>query len=246
MKASIHLVWAAALLLCASSQSFASVVINGTRIIYPASEREVTIKLDNNGDSPSLVQAWLDGGDPKQAPEKSTAPFLLTPPLTRIENGRGQTLRLIYTGAPQPQDRESVFWLNVLEIPPQATDAAARNYLQIAFRSRVKVFFRPKGLPGLAIDAPEKLRWSVVPDPTGLALQVDNPTVYHVSFSQAGITANGKDYTYKEGGMVAPFSKTLFHLKDLTQQPATASPVHYTFINDYGSGVDSKAVLQTP
>jgi len=74
MKASIHLVWAAALLLC-SSQSFASVVINGTRIIYPAQEREVTIKLDNNGDSPSLVQAWLDDGDAKQTPEKAQPHF---------------------------------------------------------------------------------------------------------------------------------------------------------------------------
>lgn len=40
-----------------SSSAFASVIVNGTRVIYPAKQREVTVQLSNNGTAPALVQA---------------------------------------------------------------------------------------------------------------------------------------------------------------------------------------------
>ena len=46
----------------------ASVVITGTRVIYPEMEREVTVKLNNDGNTPALVQVWLDDGNPKTLP----------------------------------------------------------------------------------------------------------------------------------------------------------------------------------
>ncbi|PJI52023.1 molecular chaperone EcpD, partial [Methylobacterium radiotolerans] len=60
----------------------------------------------------------------------------------------------MHTGEPMPQDKESVFWLNVLEIPPK--DKANQNLLQMAFRSRIKLFYRPAGLKGKAEDAPSQ------------------------------------------------------------------------------------------
>ncbi len=139
-----------------ASSAHASVVINGTRVIYRAKDREVTIRLSNEGTAPALVQAWLDTGDPNTTPDESNVPFTLTPPLFRLDPKKGQSLRLIYTQEPLPQDKESLFWLNVLEVPPRADGGASsndRNLLQLAFRSRIKVFFRPAGLQGDADDA---------------------------------------------------------------------------------------------
>ena len=130
MKFPFRLAPVLAFALLLTQAAAASVIINGTRVVYPGNEREVTVKLDNHGTSPALVQAWLDDGDPKVTPENSDAPFVLTPPISRIEPHKGQTLRLMYTGKPLPQDRESVFWLNVLEVPPTPTDEGAKNYLQ--------------------------------------------------------------------------------------------------------------------
>jgi hypothetical protein len=61
---------AVALALCMVG-AHASVVINGTRVIYPSDEREVTVKLSNEGSLPALVQAWLDDGDPRALPQDS-------------------------------------------------------------------------------------------------------------------------------------------------------------------------------
>ncbi len=45
-------------------------------------------------------------------------PFTATPPVSRIDAKRGQTIKLMYTASSAlPKDRESVFWFNVLEVP---------------------------------------------------------------------------------------------------------------------------------
>lgn len=53
-----------------TSSAFASVTIIGTRVIYPATEKEVTVRLDNHGNQPALVQAWIDNGNPDEALDK--------------------------------------------------------------------------------------------------------------------------------------------------------------------------------
>ena len=77
----------------------ASVVITGTRIIYPAPAREVSVQIKNVGAVPALVQVWLDRGDDSAQPGSAAAqtPFLLTPPIARLEPKRGQTIRLVYS-----------------------------------------------------------------------------------------------------------------------------------------------------
>ncbi|EOT3184792.1 fimbria/pilus periplasmic chaperone, partial [Shigella boydii] len=56
----------------------AGMVIFGTRIIYPAEQKEVMVKLMNQGNRSSLMQAWIDDGDTSLPPEKIQVPFMLT------------------------------------------------------------------------------------------------------------------------------------------------------------------------
>jgi len=123
-----------------TTSAFASVTIIGTRVIYPASEKEVTVRLDNRGDQPALVQAWIDNGNPNEAVDKINVPFVLLPPVFRMEANKGQTLRIVFTGANLPANKESIFWLNVLDIPPRDKSLANQNQLQMAIRSRIKLF----------------------------------------------------------------------------------------------------------
>src|SRR5450830_1560513 len=182
------------ILLCAVPVS-ASVVINGTRVIFPSNEREVSVRLTNEGASPGLVQMWIDKGDPKSTPSTTEVPFLLTPPLFRIDPTKGQTVRMIYSQEPLPQDRESIFWLNLLEVPPrpQNVDANDSNYVQMAFRTRIKVFFRPQALntQELVSAAPAKVTWKIVKDGDGYVLEAKNPTPYYISIIKAGLITPG-------------------------------------------------------
>ncbi|MDR3429861.1 fimbria/pilus periplasmic chaperone [Silvimonas sp.] len=218
----------------------ASVVIAGTRVIYNAQDSEVTIKLSNNGEKPALTQVWLDKGDPKADPSRIDLPFTITPPMSRIDPAKAQTLRIAYTGEPLPQDKESVFWLNMLEIPPKPmADEAGANHMQLAFRSRIKFFFRPAGLKGSVNDAPGKLTWHVADKGGKQVLQVTNPTLYHVTVIAAAVGAAKFD----DGDMVAPGGTLDIPLKGHAAA-AAGTKVQFTTLNDYGGPVQGEGVLQ--
>ncbi|MDP0699616.1 fimbrial biogenesis chaperone, partial [Klebsiella pneumoniae] len=91
----------------------------------------------NDNKWPALVQVWLDNGDPNELPENIKTPFSITPPIFKMSAGAGQNLRLTYLGDSLPKDKESIFYLNVLEIPPENEDTASqnKNTMQIAIRT---------------------------------------------------------------------------------------------------------------
>ena len=214
----------------------ASVLIAGTRVVFPAEDGEVTVRLSNDNNHPALVEAWIDNGDPKSTPDKVNVPFLITPPLFRMEAHKDQNLRIIATPAQLPADRESLFWLNVLEIPPKPTaeEAGGQNILQFAIRSRLKLFYRPAHLPGDAQTAPGQVTWKAVADGQGYALEVRNPTPYHVTIIKLSLDVDGKSFS-ADSGMVDPFSSQRLKVKDLTTMPATGTSVAYEIVNDYGA-----------
>ena len=82
------------------------------------------------------------------------APFTVTPPLFRLNGGKENTLRVVKTAQALPEDRESVFWLSVKTVPPEAEGKG--NHLQIAVRTRIKLFYRPASLVGLPEEAAKR------------------------------------------------------------------------------------------
>lgn len=98
----------AAMIGVASFQACADVVISGTRIVYQQSMKDVIVNLDNRGKNPLLLQIWLDDGSPNVNPQELKLPFVITPPISRIDPGKGQSVRVTYLQQPLPQDRESL------------------------------------------------------------------------------------------------------------------------------------------
>jgi chaperone protein EcpD len=227
-----------------AGNAHASVTISGTRVVYPLNEREVTVKLDNDSRDPALVQVWMDDGNASAKPGEIKVPFVITPPIFRMNPKKSQTLRVMYSGEPLPTDRESVYWLNVLDIPPKASGAANANTLQFAFRTRVKVFVRPPRLAGTPEEAPAQLSWKLVPaaDGHGQAVSVSNPTPYFVSFSEVDVVSAGHTYKNERGGMVAPRGTEVLPVAQMNSVPADAT-VHYTAISDYGGALTGDAKL---
>ncbi|MGR3908676.1 fimbria/pilus periplasmic chaperone [Burkholderia sp. SR8] len=225
-------------LACFVQQAAASVIISGTRVIYPAGDREITVKMDNTGKQPALVQAWIDAGDIKSRPGTVKVPFVLMPPVFRVDPAKGQTVRIVYTGDPLPQDKESVFWLNVLDIPPKVEESTSTTALQLAFRSRIKLFFRPVGLDGDgAVAAAKTIEWSIVPadDGKGRVLRATNPSAFNVTVLNARVEHDGRLFTTKDGAMVAPGGSLTFAFDaPLPDLPAGAK-LGYSTINDFGS-----------
>ena len=225
----------------------AGVVIGSTRVIYPAQDREVTVKLTNEDvRSPVLVQAWIDDGNEKSTPDQLPVPFILTPPIFRMDPGKGQALRVKYLNDKSlPTDKESVFYLNVLEVPPKpkAVGGKASNLMQLAFRTRVKLFLRPKSLKGNVADAAGQLTWKLVTDGAGPALVAQNPSVYHVSFESVALWADGKEIHSDAPQMIAPGGTQRYRLKEFQPAAGAKSEVRFKSIDDYGQFLPHVAVI---
>ncbi len=237
MKNSVCAAGAAFLALCLCiSAAHASVLIAGTRVVFPARDGEVTVRLTNDNTKPALVEAWIDRGDMHSTPDKVDTPFLITPPLFRMEPHKDQSLRIIYMQGQLPADRESLFWLNVLEVPPKPSgpQAADMNFLQLAIRSRLKLFYRPADLQGDSTKAPALLTFKAATDDKGVALVVHNPTPYYLTFADLVVDVAGTPYTV-DTGMVAPKTDLRLAVPKLQRPPASGAPIRFNTINDYGA-----------
>ncbi|MFL9583932.1 fimbria/pilus periplasmic chaperone [Stenotrophomonas sp. AB1(2024)] len=196
---------------CCVSAAHAGTQIVGTRVVYGAAERDVSVRVLNTGDSPRLLQAWVDSGNERETAETTTAPFLVTPPVSRVEPGKGQSLRLMFTGSTSlPQDRESVFWLNVVEVPPrpEAADGESSNHLQFAVRTRIKIFYRPKTLQGDPVTAVDQLTWRMVRKDGQMALECTNNTPFNVSFGDVRLKGAPDKTSDATGGGMCPAKGT--------------------------------------
>lgn len=201
----------------ASFTAQAGIVIGGTRVIYNGDKKETSAAIrDPDKSGVYLVQSWVDSGE-----KQSKAPFIVTPPLFRINPGEENMLRIVRTGGSLPEDRESVFWLNVKSIPATDDSQPHNNVLQVVVKSRLKLFYRPAGLEGQPETAYHKL--SVAR--SGNRLTVSNPTPYYVTL----FTLKVDGLEIKDADMVPPKGNVSFTLPS-----ATASTVTWQAISDYG------------
>ncbi|BEM32448.1 pilus assembly protein [Serratia marcescens] len=210
----------------------ANIVINGTRVIYPEKNKDVIVQLVNSGNDPALVQAWIDDGDINSTPETANVPFLLSPPVVKVAGNNGQQLRIQKMGAAFPDDRESVFYLNVLDIPPTPENLQGVNTLQLAIKSRIKLFYRPAGLSSNANAITDFIELQAA----GTGFKIINKSPYF--FTLANVDQKGKKNLLVDSVMVAPFSSLFAATKS-----GVSRNVAYTllYIDDLGA-YKSKAI----
>jgi chaperone protein EcpD len=215
--------------------AMADMVISTTRVVYPEARREVTFRVNNSSkERPALVQLWVDDGIKTESPEDVVTPFNISPPVARLPPEGSQVVRMTYTGEPLPTDRESLYWFNMLDVPPKSN---VENRLSFAVRTRIKVFFRPKGLKDDVVASMGQVTWKVVQKEKGWAIEGNNPTPFHMSFVSLNLGEPGKYTSVTEGGMLAPFSAGSFPVT-VEKLPEKYQQVAADFINDYG-GVTS-------
>ncbi|WP_149011961.1 fimbrial biogenesis chaperone [Escherichia albertii] len=208
----------------------ASIVVDGTRVIYHAEKKETTVSLKNNNPAPVLIQSWIDTGDSKVSPDQMRVPFLITPPINRVDAGKGQSLRISYIGTSTlPTDRESVFWLNILEVPAKDKNLSEdRNRLTISFRTRIKLFYRPEGLAGDPTEAAKKLHWTLKNND----IVVDNISKYYVSLVSIHYgEANLKGQIHAR--MIVPGEQQTYRANEPIVHDI--KKLQYDVIDDYGA-----------
>nr|WP_238485577.1 molecular chaperone [Rahnella ecdela] len=201
--------------------ALAAVNLDRTRIIYNASDKSVSVMLENQSkELPYLAQVWLENAQG----EKISSPLVALPPMQRIDAGQKSQIRILQLPetAGLPKDRESLFYFNVREVPPKSDMA---NVMQVAIQSRVKLFFRPAELRKLLKDNwQEQLQVTRLRD----GLTLTNPTPFYITVGYLGKDNKGNASGF-DSVMLAPFAT-----ESLTGSQYVSDRYSLGYMDDYG------------
>lgn len=199
----------------------AAVALDRTRAIFNGDAKSISLNISNNNKQlPYLAQAWLEDANQQKVNQGA---LVVTPPVQRLEPGAKSMLRVSATPsvAQLPQDRETLFYFNMREIPPRSEKP---NVLQIALQTKIKLFYRPK-----AIIASSGSVWQdqLVLHEESKGYRIENPTPYYITVIGLGSTQKQSESGDFEVIMIPPKGSSL------AKSPHYSSP-YLTYINDYG------------
>lgn len=122
-----------------SQNTLAALELDSTRYVYAGDNTVLSVTVKNTEDQDYGGQVWVEN-----IAEQDTRPaFIATPSFFKIKKHDGrQVFRLIKASDQMLQDKESIYWLNLQEIPPKING----NGISLALRTRVKLIYRPMAL----------------------------------------------------------------------------------------------------
>ena len=159
----------------------AAIALQQSRVIFNGDKKSTSLLVNNqNPHAPYLAQGWIEDDSGK----KINGPLLVLPPIQRIEPGAKTQIKI--QGLPTlnllRQDRETLFYLNLREIPPKN---AAANTLNIALQNRIKVFYRPVALAAPFGQLATPWHSTLVMEKQADAWRITNPSAYYITLVEA-------------------------------------------------------------
>lgn len=240
MKRNIMIFLCWGILIC---QAHAGILPQNTRVIYEGGLASKSFIIANKNIYPILVQTWIDNGE--GMPDKSSAPFVVSPAVFKMDTNAIQVLKIIYNGNPIAPDKESVYWLNLYEIPGKTKEQMKsidgnKHRIDLAMNTQLKVFYRPKSLKPMDIEQiSEKINFSIKEIDGKNVLVCNNLTPYHLSFVNITLKQQDKIFKIKSeiDQMVEPFSEKFYEL-DSDPRLLYSYQVNFTLIDDQGYNFD--------
>ncbi|ECD6034722.1 fimbrial chaperone [Salmonella enterica subsp. enterica serovar Litchfield] len=199
--------------------------LNGTRYIYEEGKKNISFEVSNSNEETYGGQVWIDN----VSQSESDVFIVPSPPFFKVDGGGRQIIRLMNVSNALPKDRESLFMLNVQEVPPKPKDSDG-NVIAIAMNTRVKVIYRPKAVSEGRRDAEKQL--SLV-NRDG-SLWIKNPTPYYFAITKVknkGVEQKLTDEVARSLSQLQPFSEVD------TQLRSQSGEFSVDALNDWGGVV---------
>ncbi len=207
--------------------------VNTTRVVFAHGVQQKTVRLANDGDTPMLVQSWIDDGNPYSTPDNAHPAFVVLPPVLKLLPGEQREIRLMGSGAGLATDKESLFWLNVYQLPPEQAGTTHAEKVRLALRTQLKVLWRPKGISDLNIDSMNMLDFT---HKSG-AIYVKNKTQWNITLSDLVV----ENYS-SNGLIVAPGEERAIFT--INAPVARNNKIDFAVINDDGNKWGLSALIK--
>lgn len=200
--------------------SQAAFVLNGTRYIFDEKRDNISLQVNNESSQEYGGQIWIEN---QQQNDKNIY-FVPTPTFFKVAEQHKQVLRILNINKNLPKDKESLFWINVQEIPKAPKDGV--NALSIALHTQVKMIYRPDVLKDKRENAEKNI--NIINDEKGTTLFNNSPYYFAViNIKQNGKTINPGENIKNRLAAFAPFEKISLDKK-------LAGNISVVAFDDYG------------
>lgn len=222
--------------LAGNVNEYSGITLPSTRIIYSGKETKgITFAVTNNTPTPYLMQSRVTTlptslvEEAHDTPSLATSPFIVLPPLVRIESGETTTLRIRLIQNTLPTNKESVFAFQIKTIPSKKKredNAKEQAHMTLALQNTLKMFYRPEGLPPYKV---QNVAQALQFKRQGTQITVTNPTVFYATFADLSV---GKSIIGNKAllKMVPPLGQQTYSLPDI--EPS--GDVRWQLLNEYG------------
>lgn len=205
--------------------AWGQISVDRTRLVFNhGATNSQSLKVTNNSKTPFLAQTWIEDDQGTTI----VTPLVALPILQRLDPNNTKNIKLELLSkatAKLPQDRESLFYLNILAIPPE-TEGEIYG-INLIYQIKLKMFYRPKALTNFGKNN-QWLKDLKVSKKQG-QLIIENPTPFHIVAFEFDSGPNSK--VIAKDLLIKPFSS------DKVDLPLPGNNLSIYFINDNGAAI---------
>ncbi|STB30926.1 fimbrial chaperone protein [Citrobacter braakii] len=207
-------------LLLFTASSHAAFVLNSTRYVFDEKRENISVQVDNQSTQEYGGQIWIENQDQND----KNVYFVPSPTFFKVADQHKQILRILKINDALPKDKESLFWINIQEIPKAPKDGV--NALSIALHTQVKMIYRPDILKDKRENAEKNIK--LINDESSTVLFNDSPYYFAlINVKQNGKNVNLGDDVKNKIAVFSPFEKISLN-KKLTGN------ISFVAFDDYG------------
>ncbi|MCT6517347.1 molecular chaperone [Proteus vulgaris] len=154
---------------------YTSIEINKDKFIFIESKNQEVIEIKNSINSDYFIQSWISHYDENN---DSELPFMITPPLFKIEKDEDYSLKIFKIDEIEKKDRETLYKINIKRIPVLSDSDDNKNLLHISMNSVYNLIYRPISIEKNAVDAYKKIEFLKNQNNEFI---INNPTPYFIT-----------------------------------------------------------------
>ena len=222
------------------SPAFAGLLASNSRVIFDDNTINKSLMLSNTNNYPVIAQFWVDDGI--TGPDYNS-PYAITPSVLKFAPQEIRSLRIIFNGENLAQDRESMHWINLYEIPSIKKDLLENNHINLAMNTQIKVFYRPQNLQEQSLEQLQnKIKYKLMMQDGLYVLQLTNPTGYYLNITgmrMVNQSFNSK-IKHQHENSLAPFSTKNYIFENAKFKADIQNTLEYNLIQDDGYPVPFK------
>ncbi|MBQ0215672.1 molecular chaperone, partial [Proteus vulgaris] len=205
--------------------SQSSIEINKDKFIFIDSKNQEIVEINNKTNNDYFIQSRITHYNKENNTE---LPFMVTPPLFKIEKNESFSLKIFKIDEIKEKDRETLYKINIKRIPILSGTDNNKNMLHISINSVYNLIYRPASIEKNATNAYEKITFLKNKNNEFI---INNPTPYFITLSSISFN----ETLIIDGSKTIPPFKKYNTKKEISENGI----VKWKTLNQYGVEIEA-------